>query len=60
MRERVERSERQPRALVVGGRATFAGHQNGRLVVFDRDDRGGQADLDGGEGRVGHPRKHYS
>jgi len=52
--ERVERSEWQPRALFVLCAAGFTGGQDGRLLVLHRHDRGGEADLDRGEGRVGH------
>ena len=43
-------------ALLVRRGRRLAGDQDGRLLVLDRHDRGGEADLDGGEGRVGHAR----
>ena len=44
VRQRIERAERQPGARLV--RLAVARDQDRRLPVLDRDDRGGQADLD--------------
>src|SRR6516165_2780200 len=52
VRERIERPERQRRARLARG--AVAGHENGRLLVLHRHDRGGEPDLDRRERGVGH------
>ena len=60
MRERIERPERQACAQLAGARLArraVARHQDGGLLALDRHDRGGEPDLDRGEGRGGHGRE---
>src|SRR5262249_39407959 len=57
VRQRIERTERQPGAHVGRVRRAFgtlAGHEDRRLLLLHRHDRGGEPDLDRGERGVGH------